>query len=232
MANYLLHNLTDYNKTNFRELVLYVLKGRGCCSHLRDIPFGNLSLYDYRDWIRPLNWLEDDIKKAEDWIKEYTYKLNEGLIPYLDKEWAKLKSNLESYKVCKNTYYMDEAKKINKCKKNYKKYLDIFKSESSDNLIYKALLKELDEIYETAEEDEFYNLENNKKSLELMKAQELPDYQMWKREQINFLERHLRLAKEDLENSKNNLEKAIIENEAIKEFFIILDKVDGRVKYK
>lgn len=232
MANYLLHNLTDYEKTNFRELVLYVLKGRGCCSHLRDIPFGNMSLYDYRDWLRRLNWLEDDIKRAEEEIKEYTYKLNEGLIPYLDKEWAKLKSNIESYKVCKNTSYMDEAKKINKCKKNYKKYLDIFKAEGSDNMIYNALLKELEDIYETAKEDETYNLEKNKKSLESMKAQELPDYPMWKIEQIGFLQRHLRLAKEDLENAKENLKMAIEENEAIKEFFVILDKVDKKVKYE
>lgn len=227
MANYLLHNIGDYKSTNFREMVLYTLKNSGNkFFHLRDISFSNLSLYDYKDWLRDDREYKAQLKKSEEALEKWVNLIADP-DDYLKTEYQKYVSKQESLQKAKNSWYKDHAEKINKNAGQYLDYFSILKKYSKG--IIDHFLPELEDAYYTAKAEEIEAINRNREAIISMNSETILSFDEWAVTEKDRMAEQLRFYKNNIKEAKNCIKSIKEINKEIIEVFEILNKVDREV---
>ena len=228
MANYLLHNLGDYKSTNFREMVLCTLKNSSNkFLHLRDIPFSNLSIYDYKDWLRDDREYKTQLKKSEEALEKWVNLIADP-DDYLKTEYQKYVSKQESLQKAKNSWYKDHAEKINKNAGQYLDYFSTLKRYSKG--IIDHFLPELEDAYYTAKAEEVEALTRNKEAIISMNSETILSFDEWAVTEKDRMAGHLRFYKNNIKDAKTCIKKIKEINKEIMEVFEVLNKVDREVE--
>ena len=231
MANYLLHNLGYDKPINFRYIVLDTLKRYGICQHIRDYSTNQLGLTDVNKWLETTDYHEDKIQKSKERLKEYKTilkNIEDGDESYIQAEYEKLLSNAKSLRSSKHSYHIDQANKISKCAEEYYQYLSQWKMPSGGEL-GKNVTNVLWDIYHTAIYDRDEHLEEDKKSVEIMRRVKDPIYEDVKAEVIDRLKNYVKWQEDEINSAKECIKRIEKNNEIIKDIFYELDLVDKRL---
>lgn len=229
--NYFIHNFTNgYEKSdcNLRETILYVLKGYGIFSHLKDTNFDRLDQNDPKQWLWKEDSYDSEIKQLKKQVEEQKLKVSNISEEEIQHEYDNEVFRINWGNNPESNYYLKQTEMIQSCLDDYEPKLRKFISLCNLDFVNEAL----EDIVQTAKSDlnrSRFNAQEER-DRRIRNPRKIPSYEEFREGYIERQKGWIEEFETRLEEKKDALKRIKKLNKQILEIFEWITKAENEIE--